>query len=799
MVLGDLLGPAGGETEELTERTVRERYLIGILAPSRSGGGRGASDGKDSPVSSPNTPLDDDDEDESPAIPDELSEGGSDSADDGKTDTDTPVTVAHLPSTMGMTFCVEATAKAIYVSASWGQYRREKQEEKTDIHGKALRIWKRYPRGGSFELPMKSGTIKPTAPDPEFPDIYIQGQIRKRNTHYVVTLFLVNAQEELRPKDESHIFQPKLAASGLDGQSVFCKRTQVGSNNDLEERLMAMLYRHQVEFAVGHGVGVHASVGEEGRVASDGTGSDPTIDHAPRANRIETVIVPTYEVPRTAPPTEQDENVNPAFGKLAGLVLDMKLLAEADTKKLAVMLSPLVVSYKDWIEREESKLSDPKEGLSQFGDAGSVAIENCRLTLDRIESGLKLLVQDAKAFESFQFMNRAMWLQRTHSIYAERVRRGEQPDFEKDIDESKNRSWRPFQIAFILLNLPGVTQLDHSERGVGPEAIADLLFFPTGGGKTEAYLGLSAYTMGLRRLQGTIAGRRGDEGLAVLMRYTLRLLTIQQFQRATALICACESIRRKALEHGDSRWGNTPFRIGLWVGRKTTPNRTDDAVEAIKQARGNQFIGGGIGTPYQLTACPWCGSAIEAGKHLDAKPYPHGTARTLMYCGDKFGQCLFSKRQADGEGLPVVVVDEEIYRRLPTLLIATVDKFAQMPWKGEVQMLFGQVNGYCERHGFKSPELEDSTFHPKSKMGLPSVRLVEHGPLRPPDLVIQDELHLISGPLGTLVGLYETAIDKLCTWEVNGKQARPKLIASTATIKNADVPMCRFVAYSCGQ
>jgi len=223
------------------------------------------------------------------------------------------------------------------------------------------------------------------------------------------------------------------------------------------------------------------------------------------------------------------------------------------------------------------------------------------------------------------------------------------------------------------------------------------------------------------------------------------------------------------------------------VGRKTTPNRTDDAVEAIKQARGNQFIGGGIGTPYQLTACPWCGSAIEAGKHLDAKPYPHGTARTLMYCGDKFGQCLFSKRQADGEGLPVVVVDEEIYRRLPTLLIATVDKFAQMPWKGEVQMLFGQVNGYCERHGFKSPELEDSTFHPKSKMGLPSVRLVEHGPLRPPDLVIQDELHLISGPLGTLVGLYETAIDKLCTWEVNGKQARPKLIASTATIKNADV------------
>ncbi len=137
--------------------------------------------------------------------------------------------------------------------------------------------------------------------------------------------------------------------------------------------------------------------------------------------------------------------------------------------------------------------------------------------------------------------------------------------------------------------------------------------------------------------------------------------------------------------------------------------------------------------------------------------------------------------------MPVVVVDEEIYRRLPTLLIATVDKFAQMPWKGEVQMLFGQVNGFCERHGFKSPEIEDSTFHPKSKFGLPSAKTLEHPPLRPPDLIIQDELHLISGPLGTLVGLYETAIDKLCTWEVDGKKVRPKVIASTATIKNADV------------
>lgn len=758
MVLGDLLGPAGGEGEELTERTVRDRYLVGVMAPSRSAGAAAAA-------------VDEEEDEDIPLIPDELSEGGSDTADDGKTDADTPVTVAHLPSSFGMTFCVDGEAKSIKVTGSWGQYKREKREDQTDYKGKTLLVWKRYPRGGTIEIPLKDGPIKPKAPDPQFPEIYVQGQIRKRNTHYAVTLFLVNAQEELRPKDEYHIFQPKLMASGVDGQAIFCKRNTLGSNHDLEERLMAMLYRHHVEFAVGHGISVHAEVSK---------------DLSDRAVSIESVIVPTYEVPRTAPPTEDDADENPAFGKLAGLVLDMKLLAEADAKKLPKLLEPLLAAYRDWIDREEAKLSDPNEGLSQFGDAARVAIDNCRLTLKRIEEGLELLTKDSKAFEAFQFMNRAMWLQRTKSIFAENVRRGAEVHYD-DFDIPQNRSWRPFQIAFILLNLPGVTKLDHPERGIGQEALADLLFFPTGGGKTEAYLGLSAYTMGLRRLQGVVAGRAGDEGVAVLMRYTLRLLTIQQFQRATALICACESIRRKSLEQGDARWGKTPFRIGLWVGRRTTPNRTDDSVEAIKQARGNQFVGGGIGTPYQLTACPWCGSAIEAGKHLDARPYPHGSGRTLTYCGDKFGQCLFSKRQASEEGLPVVVVDEEIYRRLPTLLIATVDKFAQMPWKGEVQMLFGQVNGFCERHGFKSPEIEDSTFHPKSKLGLPAAKTLEHGPLRPPDLIIQDELHLISGPLGTLVGLYETAVDKLCTWEVNGKQVRPKVIASTATIKNADV------------
>src|SRR5262249_35204180 len=178
-----------------------------------------------------------------------------------------------------------------------------------------------------------------------------------------------------------------------------------------------------------------------------------------------------------------------------------------------------------------------------------------------------------------------------HTVMSLKKRR-EEPVDERAIDIPSNRSWYPFQIAFILLNLPGITKLDHKDRIGEAEAVADLLWFPTGGGKTEAYPGLSALTMGLRRLQGSVAGRSGEQGVAVLMRYTLRLLTIQQFQRATALICACETIRR----NDETTWGKEPFRIGLWVGQKTTPNTNDQAAEAIQQAHGSKGFKAGLGS-----------------------------------------------------------------------------------------------------------------------------------------------------------------------------------------------------------
>ena len=444
----------------------------------------------------------------------------------------------------------------------------------------------------------------------------------------------------------------------------------------------------------------------------------------------------------------------------------------------------MIDAYEQWIEREKDKIDKPEEHLGEHSEIACNALDRCRRALERIRDGIDLLATDPDAAEAFKFANRAMWLQRIHSIYSEKKRRNEEADLAEIDKDPLNHSWRPFQLAFLLLNLESSTELDHPERSHEADALADLLWFPTGGGKTEAYLGLTAYVLGLRRLQGTVEGHDGEHGVAVLMRYTLRLLTLQQFQRASALICACEVIRRD----DEAKWGKAIFRIGLWVGMRATPNTTQQASDGVAQARGGGYHGshggGSVGSPAQLTNCPWCGSKIDPGRNIQVEPYGSGRARTLTFCGDRLGKCEFSARQAPDEGLPIVVVDEEIYRLLPSLLIATVDKFAQMPWNGRTQMLFGRVNGYCPRHGFRSPEVEDADTHPK-RGKLDKTATQPHPRLRPPDLIIQDELHLISGPLGSLVGLYETAIDELCAWNVNGQRVRPKVIASTATIRNA--------------
>ncbi|NNJ12761.1 helicase [Chloroflexales bacterium ZM16-3] len=759
----------------------------------------------------------------SSGIPEEYDDGdlGGSDGEDGASDAPPPkATTAMLPSSIGLTFAVALEATAITVTVRWGHYARVeiKEDRFRRPDGSYHHPWKRTPVVVPLPaITLRHGKIAPQAISAAHPGVTLQGVIRKRLGAWIVTLFLVNGQEEPpRNKDGAWVFQPELSITAPDHAAIFRRRPLPGDQLDLEDQRTAMLYRNEVEFAVGHGVAVDATPARD----ADGQRIHDS------AVAVRTVVLPTYDVPQTTQPTPAD----PGFARLADLTIDMAALAAVPDGQFAAHLAPLAAVYADWIARQEARLQTPTPDLVPFINAGEESLRHCRLALARIREGITLLDTNPQAASAFRFANRAMALQRTRSLYAASVRRGEKKA-PADFDRPEDHAWRAFQLGFMLINLPALTDPRHPDRlapdvsrkaakaqregGIDnvaafdkpsglsglsgfaalreparlpglddgtPLGEADLLWFPTGGGKTEAYLGLTAYTLGIRRLQGVVGGRSGMTGVAVLMRYTLRLLTLQQFQRAATLICACEVIRRE----DPARWGDEPFRLGLWVGQRSTPNWVEDADEAIKQLKKGGNAGGG--SPAQLKHCPWCGTPIDPGRDLTAELPEQGRSRVLMYCGSLMNHCPFNARQSDGEGLPVLVVDEEIYHRLPALLIATVDKFAQMPWNGRVAALFGQVNGYCERHGYLTPDTDHpAQSHPAIKGGRHGpARVLPATPLRPPDLIIQDELHLISGPLGTLVGLYEAAVDQLASWELDGLRVRPKLIASTATIRRAD-------------
>ena len=359
--------------------------------------------------------------------------------------------------------------------------------------------------------------------------------------------------------------------------------------------------------------------------------------------------------------------------------------------------------------------------------------------------------------------------QRVHAIWAKRnEQQGKRTDI-ADLWVEKHHKWRSFQLGFFLLNLVGVAE-DESDDC----SLVDLLWFPTGGGKTEAYLGLSAFTLFYRRLVGDRDGMKAGAGVSVIMRYTLRLLTVQQFQRAAALVCACEVIRRR-----ERALGEEPYRIGLWVGQKTTPNQFLGAKRAIEDLKKQSYTDGG--SPVQLLACPRCGEELANDRGV-----PKGQAYTIdtkaqrirVFCPNFC--CEMSQKNSGGEGVPVVVVDEELYRTCPSIVIATVDKFARMPFEGRTQAFFGIRDRYSPTLGHLTPAEGTKPGGKLCKDARKANRLL------PPELIIQDELHLISGPLGTMVGLYETAVDLLSRVERNsGATVKAKVIASTATIRRA--------------
>ena len=769
----ELLGPRGGADEEIVG-TPRARYALGGLAPVtvdpelaviRREVEADADQGGDPNLTG--LGLNDIDIAHSgqrgvSVVTDE----DTGSADDDEDRDEGPKGALTHPSSMGLRFQVPRDCGILAVTAFWGRYegRRKENEE-----GRRLLYSQRIPFEKSAEIDFRDHEQHVTLPPIELDtDVSLRVELFPREDRVIVELALSNDRVtgmDAPPGD--WLFQTKLKVEANSGEAVFLPTRDVldvgYDETDDERRRLDLQYRHRLEFAVGRTCSVTWTE------AGDGSR---------RATAVETTWLPTADVPQTI------------AGSAGAAVTAMRELAGLDPSAVDAAFGPLVDGYSAWLS-EQQTIAD---GLpSHLAEIAAEAIAEADVVARRLRDGMTLLQTNEQALQAFQFMNRAMRDQRLRSQIAARRSADDSQsirDAAAAVDALGDRaaSWRPFQLAFILLQLPALTNPADELRS-GDAANVELLFFPTGGGKTEAYLGLAAYTFAIRRLQRRLdtddGSLDGTDGVAVLMRYTLRLLTSQQFQRAAALVCAAELIRQEDPE----LWGEKPFSIGLWVGSAVSPKRFKDAEAQVKAVRADDSQRAYGLTVLQLQRCPWCGTKIDPKRDVTAVA---ATERIEVHCGDRRGQCPFSvDGDADGP-LPIITVDDEIYRNPPTFLLATVDKFARLAREGEAASLFGYVAEWCPRHGYRHPDSRSSCkgqSHNEKREGgrsYPKVTIQPVSRLRPPDLIIQDELHLITGSLGTAVGVFENAIDLLCSYSRGGQTIRPLIVASTATVRNAE-------------
>jgi Helicase conserved C-terminal domain len=677
-------------------------------------------------------------------------EGDLDSGDDaGGSDDQTPPDKASArrawrPSSLGLSFLLAKDTSALEATVTWGDYtfsaNANASQDETGTKDSAPDIsrgrWCRTHRveiaslnvsnAGRFHVavPQSSGLVL---------DVLVRPVIRTTENgdeqFKSVSVFLVNdrdAREDRNLADEAFAFQAHLAISSSKG--IHARHDMHGlDSDDWDERVADLHYRDIAEFAVGHN-----------------TAADWDVDEDGICREVSSCCMPLAPVTRVVP----NENITE-------FELSMEALGGIDHPAHAsTLLSGVVSEYRRWITSQKNDL----DGLiTQRREIATLLLADAEAAAARIADGIACLSRP-EVLEAFVIANRAVARAGRRRFAQLQNKKPEQVDPPR---------WRPFQLAFFLLNLRGIVEPKHPER-----EIVDLLFFPTGGGKTEAYLGLAAFTIAYRRI--TNPGL-GGAGLSVLMRYTLRLLTLDQLSRGAAVVCALE-LERLADSSIEKRLGAWPIEIGLWVGRAATPNHMGRAGETDSQrvAARTKVLDYKKNSkkrlPVPLRECPWCGTAFTADSFelVDDSGRANATNPTNLKLMCLNRACDF---HASRGALPILTVDEPIYRRLPAFLIATVDKFAGMPWTGEIAGFFGGTSRYGPA-GFYGPT------EPHSGEALAV-------PLPPPDLIVQDELHLISGPLGTMVGLYETAIDHLSSRETDGKRIRPKVIVSTATVRRA--------------
>lgn len=653
----DLVGPLAAE-ESFPDRP-SDRYLTGILFPQRTGVGA--------------------EQDDELGDQEEARDGSGSSEHDA-------VRLLHAmrPAAMGLSFSLTETRPggfpSLKLTISCGTYAVSESNE----HGEPT-MWRRTPHVLEFEPDLEKEDTDLGDYRDELQGLHIFTRLSRTAPGYLITVALVN--EKNVEKSEGRIetetrsfFQASIEVRAGAGWSI-SPRPSVIHAGDEEELANRLLYRDVREFATGH---------------TCSAGWDEPADGA--TARVFTTWIPEARVYRMSG-TGHDVFKTLVRRKDELRPLSAGWLAESNEADLDRGLRLVTGAYSKWIALQKERIA--QLDAASAGQA-ELHMRNCEEAARRIDAGIQVVLHHVNARTAFRLANQAISVQREW-LYP----------------QDAAFTWRPFQLAFILLALPSIVSKGDEDR-----EIMDLLWFPTGGGKTEAYLALIAFTIFYRRLDWP---KETGEGVAVLMRYTLRLLTAQQFQRAAAVILAAEHLR-KGNRVPESLSGvslpGSQFGIGLWVGGDATPNRYEEAADALAKSKPN--------SPAQIKDCPACGEELRwtaDAKTQSIRVRCHGSTCPT---GDDF--------------LPIWTVDEDIYRELPSLVIATADKFAQIVRRDETKMLFGVDT-----------------------------------PHDAPDLIIQDELHLISGPLGTMSALYECAVDALCS----AKGRRPKIIGSTATIRKA--------------
>jgi hypothetical protein len=463
---------------------------------------------------------------------------------------------------------------------------------------------------------------------------------------------------------------------------------------------------------------------------------------------------PEYRQSRTVPTRGHQGELELGFAELA------------DEGSMMVALDRVTAGMKAFDTRWQEHL-DAWCGDEESRQACETARREWQAEMGAFERGIGCLRADAELRRSFSAAN---------EVFAKvGARRGYE-------------SWRLFQVAFIVTQMSALrARRDDDERLRADLDICDVLWASTGAGKTEGYLGLIVTAMFYDRYRGK------QRGSTALLRYPLRMLSVQQLQRIAVAVTAAEQVRRQLLADGEQLDGD-PFELGYWAGFSNTPNRLSDdrsgGETAIEWWENQLKVNPEAGQSRRIiTICPYEGCDGDLELHADV-----AAVRLRHVC------------RTCGREAPIHMTDEEVYRACPAVVVCTVDKLARVAWAEEFVNLLSGPAYRCPDHGYftwhRGGRDLDNRGAPKKTdrcavgercgRAAAEYRVVARTTDPAPALIIQDELHLLEEELGTFDSHYETLMDVM--WEELGEGLRPKLLAATATIEGGEAQVVNLYA-----